>query len=146
MPSGDSPEILKALFGDDDEEVVKSGTLAVTRLTGWVAAAGLAVTNTEVFGELSGSTKLWGSIVIVAVFAFIASADSLARAYATAHTQPDVRVLTSPLKVKLTEGVDDPGWRAVIVGFTPAKPDDLDFWVVKGNQAKWVASSNTKPE
>src|SRR4051794_7961259 len=126
MPTGNSPHIVKALFGDEDSAVVKSGTLAVTRLTGWVAAAGLALTNTEVFGELSGSTKLWGSVAIVAVFAFIASADALARAYATAHVQPDVRVIPSPLKLKLTEGTDDPGWRAVMLRFSPEKPDDFD--------------------
>jgi hypothetical protein len=145
----DLADVGKALFGDDESEVVKSGTLAVTRLTGWVGAAGLALTNSDALGslDLTDSTKLWGSISIVAVFAFIASADAIARAYVTGQTQPDVRTLPTPMAVKIPAkfGADERGWHAILVRFTPQNPDDLDFWVVKGETAEWVKGSDLKP-
>jgi hypothetical protein len=140
-------DVVKALFGDEESAVVKSGTLAVTRLTGWVAAGGLALTNTEVFGELSGSDKLWGSIAIVGVFAFIAAADAVARGYATAHAQPDVRTLPSPLRVSLPDKAaeEEKGWKAYLLRFDPKKPEDLEFWVAKDEEALWVRAEKIRP-
>ncbi len=142
-------DVGKALFGDDNSAVVKAGTLAVTRLTGWVAAAGLTVTNSSVFGQvdLSGTTKLWASVAIVGVFAFIASADTLARGYVTAHSQPDVRPLPHPWKVTIPAkpAAEEEGWRAVLVRFNPQSADDLDFWVVKGKEGFWVKGSELTP-
>jgi hypothetical protein len=145
----DLADVGKALFGDEESEVVKSGTLAVTRLTGWVGAAGLALTNSDAFGNLNlgGSTKVWASVAIVAVFAFIASADALARAYVTGQSQPDVRILPAPMAVRIPakSGANERGWHAVLVRFTPQSPDDLDFWVVKADEAQWVKGGDLKP-
>jgi hypothetical protein len=140
-------DVGKALFGDEDSEVVKSGTLAVTRMTGWVAAAGLALTNTEVFGELSSTNKLWGSIAIVAVFAFIASADVIARGLVSAQAQPDIRTLPTPLNVTIPDKptAEERGWKAVLLRSGAQAPDEIEFWVVKGDKAEWVKGDKVRP-
>lgn len=141
-------DLMKALFGDDESEVVKSGTFAVTRLTGWVAAVFMLLGNTDLFGtvDLGDVNKLWASIAIIAVFAFIGSADILARGYVTARTQSELRTLPTPLKVKVVRGADEPGWRAVLVRFDPQVPEDLEFWIVKGGKAEWIKATDVAPE
>lgn len=142
-------DVMKALFGDEESEIVKSGALAITRLTGWVAGAGVVLTSTEVFGKasLSPAHRLWGSIAIVAVFAFIASADALARAFVTAHSQPEVRALARPLQVRIPErdGDDEKGWNALLMRFNPQKPDSFDYWVVKEQEALWITEEKVRP-
>lgn len=143
-------DLVKALFGDEESEVVKSGTFAVTRLTGWVAAVFVLIGNTELFGlvKVGDVNKLWASIAIIAVFAFIGAADILARGYITARTQSEIRTLPTPLKVRVgaKSGSDETGWRAVLARFDPLSPEDLEFWIVKGGKAEWIKSTDLAPE
>lgn len=138
----------KALFGNEQEAVVKSGTLAVTRFTGWVGAIAVVLTNTEVLGELTTSQKLWGSIAILGVFAFIAAADAIARGYVTGQSQPEIRALPSPVTVAIpTEhGTDaESGWKALLIRTTPQAPDEMEFWVVKGETSRWISGKDVRP-
>jgi hypothetical protein len=141
----------KAILGDDDNEVIKAGTLAVTRGTGVVAAAVVAVANIDLIpgGDLTAPQKLWASVAIIGIWAILASADALARAKVTAAERiasPQTHVLTPPLDASLPEksGADERGWKAMMLRTYPAEPDKLEYWVVKGDVAEWCDAEKVR--
>lgn len=140
---GLSESIAKAIAGDEDAAVIKSGTLAVTRGAGVVAAAVIAAAQLEwPFPDLTSLQKLSAALVSVGIWSFLAAADAIARGYATAHARPTTTAFPTPLKIRIPAepAANEAGWKAFLVRTGPAA-DDVDYWVVKGDAAKWVKAS-----
>lgn len=150
----------KAVAGDEDAAVIKSGTLATTRGAGF-AAAGLVAVFTAMdllafkpWDELDPLIK-WAVVVSIgAIWAMMAAADSLARGLATAGDSvakgltasaaaPSFVRLPPGLKVTRTEGTDSPGWTALAVEVSKAdEKDELRFLVTKGSDVVWVKADD----
>ena len=136
----------KAIAGDEETAVIRSGTLFVTRSAGVIAAVIIAIAQFEWGLALADSEKLWASVAAVAVWAFLAAADAIARGYATAHSGPYVTALPSPLKAELPglPSADEKGWNVFLIRTSPHDPDDVSYWVVKGSEAHWKAASEVE--
>lgn len=145
----------KAVLGDEDNEVIKSGTLAVTRGTGVLAAAAVALTNLDWIpgGSLSDEHKLWASIAVVGIWVILASSDAIARAKVTAaeklaeaSASPQTHVLASPLDAEIKELSRDEerGWKVMMMRTFPLKPTQLEYFVVKGDVGEWRDAESVK--
>jgi hypothetical protein len=142
-------------LGSSPSDAIKARTLNLTLGSGFAAfvAAGVTVFNKSfkaVFGDTLDASQLAHFkvtllVAIIAAFALIATADILARAWATASANTstgDHVVLAAPvgLQAKKTEGTDIPGFTVGAIRFLPGKPDDLEYLLVKaGSAPEWVA-------
>jgi hypothetical protein len=135
---------------DPKEDVIKSGALRLTWVSGAVGGiAGLVTIFNEEFTHLFGEHASDGIkasvlIAVIAAWAVIAVADIFARAITTSARlkKPAAAAITAPkgIRVTLTEGKDSNGWSvAAIRGFDGADGDEAEFLVVKGGeQPQWV--------
>jgi hypothetical protein len=145
----------KLLAGDKAAEEIKSGTLATTRGSGYLAVIlvgvliGLDGLGWDRWDSLGNSTKWWIGVAIVAAWTAIAAADSIARGIAS--SKPDrsgVAMLPTGVEATLTTGTD----RNVHV-LAVRLPEDDDpgkaTWLVAekdGSAAKatWVEAKELK--
>lgn len=134
---------------DEQEDVIKSGALRVTWISGTIGGIGaiLTVFNEEfihVFGEhASDGIKASVLIAIIAAWAAIAVADIISRSITTSaglKTPSEAIAAPKGLKVTLTDGQDSDGWSvAAIKGSNGNGGEAAEFLVVKaGQQPKWV--------
>ncbi len=143
----------KAIIGSKDEEIIKAGTLAVTRCVGIVALALVGtfllldqLGNVGPWPRMTTTEKLQFVIAAAAVWAAIAGADSIARGLATARQNDFVATLPAGLKGTKTEGIDDRGWSVVAVKFPAASGSEgAKYLVIKaGKPAEWLDADKLK--
>lgn len=155
--------IFKALFGDKDEEVIKAGTLAVTRGSGVIVTAAAAAAVTDWPFELTDSQRIQVGLTSAAIWAFLAAFDAVARGLATSAktrgesevkaaalllTRPtDTQVVALPkaLEVALPgePAKEESGWHASLVRIgAPEDDESPEFFVTKGDTKKWVAAKD----
>ena len=143
---------------NSNEDVVKSGALRLTWVSGAIGgiAAIVTVFNEEfvhLFGEhASDGIKASILIAIIAAWAIIAVADLLGRSITTSArlrlkanellSAPKDELITAPkgMRVKLTDGVDSEHWTvAAIRTSNGGGTAGLEFLVAKaGQEPQWV--------
>lgn len=129
---------------DKNEDVIKSGALRLTWISGTLAALtaiGTAFNEqlVNLFGDnLADELKAGILAVVILAWALIAVADLMARAKVTA-ARLEAQVAPAPqgMKVKLIEsdGVDSTGWQVSAIRDTElliAKSDKKPKWVKQG--------------
>lgn len=157
--------IVKALFGDKDDEVIKAGTLAVTRGSGVIVAAAAAAAAVDWPFELTNSQRIQVGLTSAAIWAFIVAFDAVARGLATAAktrgeaevkaaalmltrpTHAQVVALPKLLKVILPGEVaaEESGWQASLVRIGARDDEEsAEFFVTKGDTKKWVAAKDLR--
>jgi hypothetical protein len=135
---------------DEKEDVVKSGALRLTWVSGAIGGVGaiLTVFNEQfinLFGEnASDGIKASVLIAIIAAWTLIAVADILGRSMtvsARLRRAPD-ESMPAPkgMRVKLTEGEDAVGWTvAAIRSANGGDTSSLEFLVTKAGEApQWI--------
>ncbi|MDZ7734514.1 MAG: hypothetical protein U5R31_16830 [Acidimicrobiia bacterium] len=140
-------KLVKAIKGDPTSQLIKSGTLAITRVTNGAAAIVIATYAVMQAAGLAGwesipaAERIWLAIATAALWAIGSAADGIARGIAS--TKPDgagVLELPPGLKVTKTKGVDEQGWAAVAIRHADsADPTALQWLIVKGADVEWVA-------
>jgi hypothetical protein len=134
----DDNAIVKAIFGDEEQEVIKAGTTAVTRGAGVVAAAFAVGANVEpLASSLTTEQRLWFSIAVGFGWVILAAADVVARAYVTANVarrqERDEKRPTSPRRsTGRTADEDDPSPPTRSNG---AGDDSVDYFVLTNGRA-----------
>lgn len=135
----------KALFGDPDTEIIKAGTLTVTRGAGVIAAGAIGVfvvfdaANKGPWKTFSINQKLSFVLVTAAIWGVILAADAISRGIAAAGKSigevgaSSMISLPKGVTAKTTEGVDEPGWSVVAV-----RGDDEFLLVKAGHDAQWL--------
>jgi hypothetical protein len=135
---------------DPQQDVVKSGALRLTWISGAVGGISALVTvfNEQfisIFGDhASDGVKASVLIAIIAAWAVIAVADLLSRALTTSARlrKAPAGAITAPkgMRVKLTSGVDSDKWLvAAIRGYEDTDTNAAEFLVAKSDEApKWV--------
>jgi hypothetical protein len=143
-----------AVIRDPKEDVVKSGALRLTWISGAVGGVGALVVAfndniTKLFGEeVSDGVKASVLIALIAAWALIAVADLLSRSITSSARlrRAPAGAITAPrgLRVKVIDGVDSPGWLvAAIRGYDDSEADAVEFLVVKaGETPKWVEQAS----
>lgn len=143
-----------AVLRDPKEDVVKSGAMRLTWVSGAVGGVAALVTafNDNIFklfgDDVSDGVKASVLIAIIAAWAVIAVADLLSRAITTSAglRKAPAGAITAPkgMRVKLTNGVDSSGWLvAAIRGYDGTDADSAEFLVVKsGETPKWVEQAD----
>jgi hypothetical protein len=142
---------------DEQEDVVKSGALRLTWVSGAIGGIAAIVTAFnehifQIFGDdVSDGTKASVLIAIIAAWAAIAVADLLSRAITTAaRLKRAPSAITAPegMKVKLTKGPDAPGWMvAAIRRCDEGTGAASEFLVVNSKEApKWVTQDEVALE
>lgn len=133
-------------FRDKDKDVIKSGALGVTWISGALGALTVITTVfnerlVDIFGEnLDADLKAGILVVVILAWTLIAVADVTARARVTAARlqKPVDALVTAPkgMKVKLieAEGVDASSWQVSAIRGTElliAKADKKPKWVTQ---------------
>ena len=142
-------QIKKAIFGDKQAEMIKSGTLVVTRGIG-VIGIGLVGTffvldqfDTGPWKDMTAVQKLWFVLGAGFIWALVAGADSVARGLTSAARSDRVLVLPPGLVGTRTEGKDEQGWRATAAKFAAdGAQEGVSFLVIKGDKHAWVAAKD----
>jgi hypothetical protein len=150
--------ISAAIFGSSDDEVIKAGTLAVTRGAGVIAVgvnalfALLDAADTGPWKTLDLNQKLIFVLTTAAIWAFIAAADSVARGLGTqgdaiakglATQQIAFLPLPGQLGATLTPGDDDPGWVVMGVQVSPGSTPP-QYLITKGGAVKWTPADELR--
>ena len=137
----------EAVLGSDQDEIIKAGTLTVTRGIGVIAVAFVGTFYLlDQFGDkgpwhgLTTPQKLTFVIAAALVWAIVASGDAIARGLATARQNDLVASLPTGLRATKTDGTDSAGWSVVAVKFSPgAGADGPEYLLVKAGQAaSWL--------
>lgn len=137
----------EAVLGSDQDEIIKAGTLTVTRGIGVIAVAFVGTFYLlDQFGDkgpwhgLTTPQKLTFVIAAALVWAIVASGDAIARGLATARQNDLVASLPTGLRATKTEGTDSAGWSVVAVKFSPgAGANGPEYLLVKAGQAaSWL--------
>jgi hypothetical protein len=139
----------KSVLGDKNSEVIKAGTLAVTRGATTAAAGILAiyavlqVAGFEGWEVIPPAERIWLVVATGGVWAIIAAADAVARGLATSKPNNPFATLPEGLKVTRLEGIDEPGWSAVALRWETADGDP-QWLVARGDEAEWVATGQLR--
>jgi hypothetical protein len=151
--AGIGEALKKSVLGAKEEELIKAGTMVVTRGIG-IIALGLIGTFwlLDALGDRGpwAGMDLWQKIVFVAVAAgvwsIVAAADAIARGLATARATDVVAALPPGLKATVTTGLDSPGWSVVAVRLVEGKESEsLKYLVVKESEpATWMSPDDLK--
>lgn len=150
-------------LGSTESDAIKARTLNLTLGSGFAAfiASGVTVFNGSfkaIFGKnLSANqlahTKTTVLVAVIAAFALIAAADLIARAWATASSEPNkaiaehyvVAAAPSGLRATKIRDEDESGFTVAAVRFKPADPDAVEYLLVKSGSAPgWVAGKDLK--
>jgi hypothetical protein len=142
-------KIKKAVVGDKQTEMIKSGTLVVTRGIG-VVGIGLVgtffvldLTGTGPWKGMPPAQKLWFVLGAGLIWAIVAGADSVARGITKAAAHDRIVTLPPDLVGARTEGLDDHGWLATAAKFSrDGDQETVSFLVVKDNKAAWVKAKD----
>lgn len=140
----------ESIVGAKHEELIKSGTLVVTRGIGIVAVAFvgtfflLDMFNEGPWASLDTWQKLAFVVAAALVWAIVAAADAIARGHATASRHDLVAALPKGLAVIKTKGRDESGWTAVAVKFAVTEgAEGPRYLIVKeGKPAEWAAEED----
>jgi hypothetical protein len=139
-----------SVIRDEKEDVVKSGALRLTWVSGAIGGIGALVTifNEQfinVFGDnASDGIKASVLIAIIAAWALIAVADILGRSITTSARlrQALDKPIAAPkgMRVTLTKGTDSEGWAVAAIRSADGGDDSkLEFLVAKAGQTpQWV--------
>lgn len=140
----------KSILGAKEDEVIKSGTTAVTRGIG-VVALGFVGTFylLEQFADVGPWTgldtgqRLTFVIAAAAVWAIVAAADVIGRGLA--HENDVVTALPRGLTATKTKRTDDPGWSVVAIRFPSGGTGDPRYLVVKAGQpVEWLSAEDLR--
>ncbi len=145
----DGSLLSKITTGKGNDSVIEAGTLAVTRTTGWVAAAftalwaALQALDPDSWKDIDLEKRVWMLIGAGAVWAIVAGTDAIARGIATAKQNAPVATMPKGLKVSRPAMPSDneDEWNVVAVRWE--KPDADPQWLIaKDNEVKWVETSD----
>jgi hypothetical protein len=153
-------ELLDAFADDESVDVINAGTLRTTRGTALFLIALLTIVfvvdGLTEYAFLNDDERKFQFVVAAGfMWAIVSSADALARSIATgrkdaatvaaaALTEQAKLALGSPialpgtLSCTVTDGRDEPGWRAV-ASRRPTESDEPEFLLVKDSETKWVS-------
>jgi hypothetical protein len=131
---------------NSDQDVIKGGTLRITWISGILAALAAAGSTWDsvwsaVYKEPpSAWVRTAVLIAIVAVWGLIASADMLARSYATAKTQAGPVVVSLPSVATAEWNPAGGTYQVSVAAFrvTPSNPVDLTYLVLHGKTSAWA--------
>ncbi len=140
-----------AIFGDPKKEIVKAGTLAVTRGTGILVAAVLAAVNAEWPDDFTATQKLVASLIIVGLWVLVFIVDMAVRGYASGkeiEANGSVKLLPRAwtVSVPALDRDAEAGWHVVAWRGGAPDPAEADLLTVKGNEAVWRKLSELRLE
>jgi hypothetical protein len=141
---------------DPEKDVIEAGATRITTLSAVVGGlAGIDVAFNHSLVKIFGGTPSNGVkttilVALIAAWALIAVADLLARAIATAASQPRLAIPPAGTRVRrpdLEGETAEKQWLVAATEFDPNKPDATRLLVLKaGEQPVWVDASTVKGE
>ena len=141
---------------DPEKDVIEAGASRITTLSAIVGGlAGIDVAFNDSLVKIFGGTPSNGIkttilVSLIAAWALIAVADLIARAIATAASQPKLAIPPAGIKVKRPDQSGDEAevkWLVAAAEFNPNKPDAMKLLVLKaGEKPVWVDASTVEGE
>ena len=141
---------------DPEKDVIEAGASRITTLSAIVGGlAGIDIAFNDSLVKIFGGTPSNGIkttilVSLIAAWALIAVADLIARAIATAASQPKLAIPPAGIKVKRSDQSGDEAeekWLVAAAEFNPNKPDAMKLLVLKaGETPVWVDASTVEGE